>query len=165
MSLRAISLTQPWATLMSISAKNYETRGPTFPRRHLGELAICASLNFPKECQRLCYEEPFHEALRRGLGDTIAALPLGAVVGVVEVVGYVTAVGGLPSYVARFGIEASPAPHEAAFGDYTQGRTVILTRNARRLAEPVPVRGALGVWTLPPDVEERVREQLKGVNP
>ena len=32
--------------------------------------------------------------------------------------------------------------------------------NVRPLAEPVPCRGALGLWRLPADVEEKVRAQL-----
>ncbi len=30
------------------------------------------------------------------------------------------------------------------------------------LADPVPCRGALGLWRLPEDVEEAVRKQLEG---
>jgi hypothetical protein len=32
--------------------------------------------------------------------------------------------------------------------------------NVRQLAEPVPARGAQGLWTPPPEVEAAVREQL-----
>lgn len=36
----------------------------------------------------------------------------------------------------------------------------LLLRNVRRLREHVPAVGALGLWTLPDDVERAVREQL-----
>lgn len=168
--MKAISLTQPWATLMAIDAKRYETRGPTFPRRHLGELAICASKAFPVEARRLTREDPFCSALVRAgyvqvgasSNPTADALPLGCVVAVVEVVGYATS-DGAPNkltFTEFFLHKSSPAPHEAAFGDYSPGRTIIITRNVRRLVEPVPVRGMLGIFSLPPDVEARVRKQV-----
>lgn len=34
-----------------------------------------------------------------------------------------------------------------------------------RLPEPVPCKGAQGLWTLPPDVEARVREQVETASP
>lgn len=37
-----------------------------------------------------------------------------------------------------------------------------LLDDVRVLAEPVPCRGAQGLWTLPPDVEERVLAQIGG---
>ena len=39
-----------------------------------------------------------------------------------------------------------------------------LLADVRPLAEPVPCRGALGLWRLPEDVEKAVREQLSEVN-
>jgi hypothetical protein len=36
--------------------------------------------------------------------------------------------------------------HEIAFGDWTPGRYAWLLANVRPLAEPVPARGAQGLW-------------------
>jgi len=34
--------------------------------------------------------------------------------------------------------------------------------NVRRLPEPIPAKGALGIWALPDDVELAVTEALRG---
>lgn len=165
--MKAASLTQAWASLMALDEKRYETRGPTFPRRHLGELAIAASANFPLDCRSLVATEPFkHALMRHGIGSH-KDLPLGAILCVVEVVAYVDAEKILPrdmpicaswsSLVAH----VNPAEFEHHFGDYSAGRTIILTRNVRRLREPVPCKGMLGIWTVPSDVEAKVRAQLQ----
>jgi hypothetical protein len=38
------------------------------------------------------------------------------------------------------------SPSEKAFGDYTPGRYAWLLADVRRLPEPIPARGALGLW-------------------
>ena len=44
---------------------------------------------------------------------------------------------------------------------YGFNRWIYRTRNVRRLAVPVPCRGAQSIgWTVPPDVEAKVRSQL-----
>jgi hypothetical protein len=177
---------------MAFDEKRFETRGPTFPRRHRGELAIAASLSFPSECRTLCRREPFRAVLARAglLGDVGAAtneaardrLPLGVIVAVVEVVDYCNAEMVAPSAVHQRCYSwvsddcqrpQNPAPHEHDFGDYSPGRTIILTANLRRLARPVPVErirkgvptpgGALGLYTLSPACEAAVRAQLVAV--
>jgi hypothetical protein len=49
---------------------------------------------------------------------------------------------------------------EFAFGDYSDGNMIWFTRNPRRLATPVPVRGGQFLFNLPPDVEAKVRAQI-----
>lgn len=169
--MMALSLTQPWASLMAIGEKTLETRGPTFPKRHLGDLAIASSKGFPGECRALCYKnEPFSSALARGGITTLRPMveSAGSVLCVVEVVGY----GNAEDVAAaiRAG-RPGAAPHELDFGDYSPGRTIILTRNVRRLRASVPVvrwekgearpGGALGIYELSPACEAAVRAQLE----
>jgi hypothetical protein len=45
-----------------------------------------------------------------------------------------------------------------------RGRHHIELAGVRPLAEPVPCKGALGLWRLPEDVEKAVREQLEARN-
>jgi hypothetical protein len=37
--------------------------------------------------------------------------------------------------------------HEVPFGDYTPGRFAWVLAAVRALAEPIPARGAFGLWT------------------
>lgn len=161
--MKALSLTQPWATLVAIGAKRLETR--SWRSEYRGPLAIHASKSFPGEDQELCSDEPFVGALRRGGYDLITSpyrsnpygwahlLPLGAIVAVGVLAGVVR-VPATPGYVC--GTLLPPGEPEASFGNYEPGRDVWRLVDVRALPEPVPCRGALGLWTVPPDVLARI---------
>jgi hypothetical protein len=51
---------------------------------------------------------------------------------------------------------------EWAFGDYGVGRYGWLLANLQVLPEPVPCRGALGLWDVPADVAAAVEAQIGG---
>ncbi|MGE5593799.1 MAG: ASCH domain-containing protein [Betaproteobacteria bacterium] len=55
--MKAITLIQPWASLVAIGAKRIETR--SWATDYRGPLAIHAAKGFPKWAQELCYKEPF----------------------------------------------------------------------------------------------------------
>lgn len=169
--MKALSQIQPYASLMQLNEKCYETRGPTFSKQHRGELAIHASDGFPKEFQDRCATEPFYSVLaKHGLDGTLGLksnLPRGVILCVLDVVAVVRAEelelfpgGPLACFGTRYLNQAEPAKHERAFGIYKYGRVVLITRNVRRLREPVPCTGTLGIWTVPPDVEAAVRLQI-----
>ncbi len=88
--MKALSLTQPWASLVAIGAKNIETR--SWSTGYRGWLAIHASKAFPGGARALCFEEPFYSALHKaGLADItvpgllgVERLPQGAIVAVVN---------------------------------------------------------------------------------
>jgi hypothetical protein len=58
-------------------------------------------------------------------------------------------------------LENHQADQELEFGDYSAGRWAFRFENPRRFREPVPVRGALGIWGLTdPIVVDQVKNQL-----
>jgi hypothetical protein len=132
---RALSLTQPWATLVASGAKRVETRSWRTP--HRGALAVHASAGFPGAARALCGQEPFRSALRAAGFGHAAELPRGALVGCVRLVDVVPA-GGVEL--------AGLGDVERAFGDYSPGRWGWLLEDAVTYAVPVACRGALGVW-------------------
>ena len=146
--MRAISLWQPWASLMAIGAKTIETRGrSTFVR---GDVAICS-------CAALTYQQynswvspEMQKAFREHGLTRFWGLPAGMVLCVVDLYDCVRA--DIVSSVKPFG--------EEAFGDYSPGRFAWATRNLRKLKEPVPVKGKQGFFFLPADVEAKVKAQL-----
>lgn len=173
--MEALSLTQPWATLMAIGAKRYETRDWRTTRR--GDIAIAASKGFPRDERELCQEDPFCTVLAEA-GITIIGLtpskpnqlPLGMVVCVVEIVDCIaTNPEGVERRLSRRPL-VDPAPHEQDFGNYAPDRQVFITTNLRRLRHPVPVErfegsvvkpgGALGFYTLSNACEAAVRAEL-----
>lgn len=138
---RALSLTQPWATLMAIDAKRVETRSWSMSFR--GWVAIHASKGFPQECQWVCYQKPFAGALGAAGFNTAKDLPRGQIIAIAEIYDC------RPTY--HVGHEIN---EERAFGDYSHGRYAIFTRGVRRLKWPIQVKGALGLWRLHEPLQE-----------
>lgn len=156
--MKALTLTEPWATLVALGHKRVETRSWQTPYR--GEIAIHAAKGMPNEAEMQCYEEPFFTVLREHLTPDVLRqpatswFPRGRVVAVAHLVTI-----RHTREIAAVRWEKLP-PHERAFGDYSPNRYMWLLRDVQPLTEPIPARGALNVWTVPADVEARIRAQL-----
>lgn len=135
-TIKCVSLTQPWATLVAIGAKQIETL--SWWTSYRGPLAIHASKKFPKDCRELCYEAAFEIALE-GLGPK--DLPLGMVIAIATLVDCREISRGTRAAILSFG-----KPSEIDFGDYTSGRYAWYLEDVKPLAKPVPARGSLGLW-------------------
>jgi len=133
--VKALTLRQPWASLVATGRKAVETRG--WSTRYRGCLAIHAGLARPS----------IPPALRLALGEAGAwppeDLPRGVVLAVVRLVDCrVIGADGRPEGCA---LDAA----ELAFGDYRPGRFAWLLEDVRALGVPVAARGALGLWEWP----------------
>jgi activating signal cointegrator 1 len=148
--MRCITLTQPWATLIAIGAKKIETRGWSTSFR--GPLAIHAAAGLGpvggmKGYAELCTSSPFWEALTGAgyCGPHPRQPPRGAIVAVARLYSiYRITVDGIE------GFNPQPPANEIAFGDYSPGRYAWLLTDVRALPEPIPARGALGLWEWTP---------------
>jgi hypothetical protein len=132
--MKTLSLTQPWATLVAIGAKQFETR--SWPTRYRGPLAIHASKGFPKDCRELCLEEPFLTTLHNAGYPSWRELPTGVVLCTCILFGC-----GEVELLTR-----SISDTEAIFGDYSDGRYAWRLTNVEQLPEPIAAKGALGLW-------------------
>lgn len=141
---KALSLTQPWATLCAIGAKTNETR--SWLTHYRGRVAIHASKGFPPEARALCYQERFAKALARAGYNHPDELPLGKVLSVHQLADCLSTNGLLLP---------NKDSDEYAFGDYSRDRWFFVLNNGRRLKEPFECRGALGLWTLPRQIMGR----------
>lgn len=146
--MKALTLTQPWASLTAIGAKTIETRSWGTPYR--GWVAIHAAKGFPEWAQELCDEWPFADRLRdAGYPTTdLSTLPRGAIVAVAKL----DHVGKIARYGGEYWIHGWHDPvddEELEFGDYSTGRYGWVFTNVRPLPEPIPCRGMLGLWELP----------------
>ncbi|MDX5091650.1 ASCH domain-containing protein, partial [Lactobacillus crispatus] len=74
--MKAITIHQPWATLIALGEKQFETR--SWETKYRGPLAIHAGKKVDKE---ICLEEPFRSVLAKH-GITAEILPTGAVVAI-----------------------------------------------------------------------------------
>ena len=134
----ALTLRQPWASLVALEAKRIETR--SWRTSYRGWLAIHAGKTLSKAERLLCEQEPFRAALLRDttLDSThplAAQLPRGCVI----------AVARFDSCLPMETIEPPDEP-ERSFGDYAPGRYAWYLSHIHRLPQPIPARGALGLW-------------------
>ena len=141
--MKCISLWQPWATLMVVGAKCNETR--SWRTNYRGPLGIHAAKYFPRENQELCYEEPFQSALDKAGFFTPFVLPLGALIGQVEIVDCVPTL-----WCNMEMLDRAPwlivTETELSFGDYSPGRFAWVTSLPVQFALPIPYKGHQGFF-------------------
>jgi len=130
---------QPWASLVAIKAKRYETR--SWNTHYRGPLAIHASKEFSQAARRLARAEPFASALFGSEED----LPTGCIVAVCDLEA-VMKVGANPCQ-SVFGFAHNPlSSAEESFGDFSPGRFAWMLTNVIALENPIPARGAQSLW-------------------
>jgi hypothetical protein len=156
--MKAITMTQPWATLLALGANRIETR--SWPTSYRGPLAIHTAIGFPKHAVELCRQSPYAEALAAGGYDDAADLPRGKVISV----GTLDDLLRCDESTERSIIEQSRAgllpAHELAFGDFSAGRFGFVLSDMRMLASPLLARGMLGLWNVPAELEDRIVSQI-----
>jgi len=157
--MKALTLTQPWATLMVrrapgaiVPPKSVETRN--WSTSYRGRLYIHAAKGFPRDAIELCFLEPFASTLV-ALGITRPAeLPRSAIIGAVDVQSVEEITPGYAHTIrARYG-DDQRARREVAFGNYDvreERRFAWWCGAAHEFAEPLACRGSLGLWTISPD--------------
>jgi hypothetical protein len=139
--MKAITLTQPWATLVAIGAKTIETR--SWRTNYRGPLAIHAAMGWKKENVKLTVLcEPFRTILRDADYPLFSLLPRGCVVAVADLVDCFTTDEGMQWGNRNIFLET-------AFGDFSPGRYAWALENIRALPKPIPAKGALGLWDWP----------------
>jgi activating signal cointegrator 1 len=156
--VKAITLTQPWATLVAIGAKRFETR--SWQPRHLGPIAIHAAKGFPPEAQARCCDDMFYRLLfgttvrpdvEAGIDprSRVESLPLRAVIATARLEWSESTDSAIfPSVLAEYG-----TPDERDLGNYSPGRWAWYLTGARPLPEPVQARGALWLWEWTPPAD------------
>jgi len=119
--MKAITLTQPWATAVILGLKPWETR--SWRTTYRGPLAIHAGVTMPRYAREFAGEQ----ALR---GVIPVHLPRGSVLGIVQLVACVPARDAEPD----------------EWGDYSPGRFAWKFEDIDAFEEPIPAKGALGLW-------------------
>lgn len=143
--MKAITLTQPWATLITLGAKQIETR--SWWTHYRGPLAIHAGARLApvggrKGLYVLCNREPFATLFATynihcaTILDGEIPFPLGAIVATAELV-------DIRPTEER---SSELSPQELALGDYSPGRYSWFLQNITALAEPIPTVGGLKLW-------------------
>lgn len=144
--MKALTLTQPWATLVILGVKHWETRG-WYPSASLiksigGRIAIHAAKGWTADDRDFALDLMDGGLLPHAYVATTRSvrpdLPLGAVLGEATIVGLVRA-----DVAVRAG---EVAGLEIELGDYSPGRYAWELAGVIAYPEPIPARGALGLW-------------------
>jgi hypothetical protein len=152
--MKALTLTQPWASLVAIGAKRIETR--SWATNYRGPLAIHAAKGFPKWARDFTLEPVCYETMRT-LGyktrGWFPAYPVGAVIATCKLVDCVE------MRELRYGLDGQPVgiigkytdmlaerTNEREFGDYSYGRYAWILGGVECFEHPIPATGHLGLW-------------------
>lgn len=159
--MKAITIWQPWASLIACGEKRYETRG--WATKYRGPIAIHAAAREPMRIPHSEELEKFSALTAIGLWDQ---LPRGAVIATAELVDVllIKNISKLhPETPERIDVEFKSMnfsiqiydPHfhsyiavpqsELTLGDWTPGRYAWELANVKPIT-PVPVKGKQGLW-------------------
>lgn len=168
--MKALTLTQPWATLLVHGEKRIETRGFRPVSLTPGEwfLVHAARHITPAAWELITAGGLFTEALRRhgypqqGGPHVNGGMPTGAIVGAVRYrdsasTDKLVGVESFHEAAAKFcGWPVPLSEKERAFGNYGPERHGWLTSDPKVLTMPVACRGKLGLW----QVDDAIRRQV-----
>lgn len=145
-SIRGLTLTQPWASLVALGHKTCETR--SWFTYYRCDLAIHAAKTFPPDAQlfaRRCYRDGL---LKVGPDE----LPRGAILCVVRLTCCES------THITR----ARPdfTDQERQLGNFDDGRWAWWLQNLRKLSIMQECKGSLGLWALPDFTRRRIELDL-----
>lgn len=129
--MKALSLKQPWASLIASGKKTIETR--VWPTSYRGDLLICASKTIDKPAMKYFQEDLFSDSIKM-------EYPTGVAICVVE--------------LYDCGVMTKADEEKAMCDVYGEGRwkaKSFFLRNIRAI-EPFPVTGELGIFEV--DIDE-----------
>jgi len=159
--MKAITILQPWASLIASGAKQIETR--SWATKYRGQIAIHAAKSCKAYHMNFAFQEPFYSALKdqtgcmldqgaEGSGKRILYPLPGSVIAIADLVDCLRVIGkvslkiGNEKRVAAFlENDMKITDNELAFGDYTIGRYAWLLKNIKAI-DPIPARGQQGLW-------------------
>lgn len=169
--MKAITLTQPWASAVALGSKRIETR--SWSTSYRGPVAIHAAKGFKVfELLHLncCWNwigAMWPTGVRMGNGPTFeTTLPFGAIVAVTNIIDC-RPTGSF----TQAELDEPRQPDDKEFGhlykwterqmgDFSLGRFGFVLDRVRALKTPVPCRGMLGLWNVPEPIIEQIAVNL-----
>lgn len=152
--MKALTLHEPWASLIASGAKAYETRDWAPPGWLVGQtIAIHAGKADPMKLSTADLGgSTAVEAMLRGLKlQRMDALPLGCIVCTAKLAGIYWSQGATMTPHGTMQIDTGDGtielrPGEEYFGSYGAGRCLWHLVEIRRVAPPKPARGMQKLW-------------------
>lgn len=151
--MKALSLWQPWASLISFKEKWIETRSWKAPQYLIGQrFAIHATL---KKDDEVCQFYPFRETLLKHLktisGSEKFDLPTGAIVATCILKDCVQIESHNPDKLNPYAVLSNGhivSGNEFYFGDYSPGRWAWILDDIKPLEKPIQAKGRQRIWEL-----------------
>lgn len=153
--MKTITVWQPWASLLAVGAKRFETR--SWPTSYRGPIAIHAATKDPysimaKLPRRVA--KAIYDVLYEKFGIQSGALrrmSTGCVIATAELIGChkIFRCGGRgegPGWIETAQGIYQPDERELLFGDWTPGRYAWEIANVKPLDEPIPAKGQQRLW-------------------
>lgn len=146
--MKALSLWQPWASLMAYGLKEYETRG--WGTDYRGPLAIHAAKHVSRRMEEEVLDQVF-QAHVEDQGDPTRFVVFGAPVWDVAKLprGMIVATADLVDVIPTFKAADQISWAEYHCGNCGPDRFAWKLENVRRLDAPIPSRGMQGVFDVP----------------
>lgn len=151
-TIRTLTMSEPWSSLVASGAKKQETRswGP----HHTGVIAIHSSQQFTWDDEFYCYNPHFEQALAQAGYQSDRSrrkrkerwsFPYGKVIAIA----WLSDSYQLDPLVFKSDLPTEP---EYTFGDYSGGRYVWRLPYVYRLVTPIPAKGWQKLWNwMPPE--------------
>lgn len=133
--MKAITVQQPWAGLLVLGIKRYETR--SWNTKHRGRIAIHSSAKVTAEGKQLMDElcEMFPDRFFEGSRAYEMCTSTGHVLGLVKIE---------DTYSTN--VTKPKNPGELMLGDYSPGRWFWWCREPEAYLTPIPATGRLMIW-------------------
>jgi activating signal cointegrator 1 len=162
-SYKAITLHQPYASLIGVGAKRYETR--SWGTKYRGPIAIHAAkntevlsnalrdlfgdnLNFPRKRERAPFAYAWQEAMQEcgmwWFPDNKLRIPIGSIVAIAQLTDCIIVSNKFIDQLNE---------KEKLFGWFAEYRFAWQLDNVRLLDIPIPVTGKQRLWNWNPEVE------------
>lgn len=139
LGIKALTIWQPWASLLVDGPKKYETR--SWATSYRGPIAIHAAKRVPSLTKKIIPPLVLEHIMRHLGGRLLEELPTGSIIGTADL-------------VACHPIDdvflSSLCEGEERLGDYTIGRYAWEFKNMRALEEPILARGGQRIWNWRP---------------
>jgi len=156
--MKAITIWQPWASLLACGAKQFETR--SWATSYRGPIAIHAAQRQPCTVMRelpIKTQQEIFDALYKYFGihsGALSRLKTGAIIATAELVGChkIVLYGGRglsadgPGWLETDHGIYEPDDQELLFGDWTPGRYAWEIANVKLLDAPIPAKGKQRLW-------------------
>ena len=133
--MKAITVRQPWAWAIINAGKNIENRN--WKTHFRGRVAIHAAVGMTRdEYEDAC--EDIKRISRKMKIPLYEDLERGAIIGTVEIIDCVQD-SNSPWFLGEYGF---------------------VLECPKRLPEPIPCKGALSFWNVPPNIESRIKKAI-----